>query len=90
MISFLSNLESEGNYFKTNYLMFHRQTSKTRARLEILPNQVLTHAARAAAKQAPLVAARDAREGLWLEQARNDRTATPRYVASRRARAVRA
>ena len=39
------------------------------------PNQVLTHAARAAAKQlnkapfqAPLVAARGAREGLWLEQ----------------------
>ena len=31
------------------------------------PNQVLTHAARAAAK-APLVAARGAREGLWLEQ----------------------
>ena len=31
------------------------------------PNQVLTHAARAAAKQ-PLVAARGAREGLWLEQ----------------------
>ena len=33
--------------------------------------QVLTHAARAAAKQlnkAPLVAARGAREGLWLEQ----------------------
>ena len=37
-----------------------------------LPNQVLTHAARAAAKQLnfqpPLVAARGAREGLWLEQ----------------------
>ena len=36
------------------------------------PNQVLTHAARAAAKQLnfqpPLVAARGAREGLWLEQ----------------------
>ena len=32
------------------------------------PNQVLTHAARAAAKQPPLVAARGAREGLWLEQ----------------------
>ena len=32
------------------------------------PNQVLTHAARAAASQAPLVAARGAREGLWLEQ----------------------
>ena len=35
------------------------------------PNQVLTHAARAAAKQlnkAPLVAARGAREGLWLKQ----------------------
>ena len=35
------------------------------------PNQVLTHAARAAAKQlnkAPLVAARGAHEGLWLEQ----------------------
>ena len=42
------------------------------------PNQVLTHAARAAAKQRlqsaaakqrpPLVAARGAREGLWLEQ----------------------
>ena len=38
------------------------------------PNQVLTHAARAAAKQlnkvpfqAPLVAARGAREGLWSE-----------------------
>ena len=31
----------------------------------VLPNQVLTHAARAAAKQPPLVAAR---EGLWLEQ----------------------
>ena len=31
------------------------------------PNQVLTHAARAAAKQS-LVAARGAREGLWLEQ----------------------
>ena len=33
------------------------------------PNQVLTHAARAAAKAplAPLVAARGAREGLWLE-----------------------
>ena len=38
------------------------------------PNQVLTHAARAAAKQlnkvpfqAPLVAARGAREGHWLE-----------------------
>ena len=30
------------------------------------PNQVLTHAARAAAKQPPLVAARGAREGLWL------------------------
>ena len=29
---------------------------------------MLTHAARAAAKQPPLVAARDAREGLWLEQ----------------------
>ena len=41
---------------------------------ESSPNQVLTHAARAAAKQlnkvpfqAPLVAARGAREGLWLE-----------------------
>ena len=41
------------------------------------PNQVLTHAARAAAKQlnkvpfqAPLVAAHGAREGLWLEQRR--------------------
>ena len=36
----------------------------------ISPNQVLTHAARAAAKQlkqAPLVAERGAREGLWLE-----------------------
>ena len=32
------------------------------------PYQVLTHAARAAAKQLPLVAARGAREGLWLEQ----------------------
>ena len=33
------------------------------------PNHVLTHAARAAASlQAPLVAARGAREGLWLEQ----------------------
>ena len=33
------------------------------------PNQVLTHAARAAAPfQPPLVAARGAREGLWLEQ----------------------
>ena len=31
------------------------------------PNQVLTHAARAAAKP-PLVAARGAREGLWLEK----------------------
>ena len=43
----------------------------------ISPNQVLTHAARAAAKQLnkvafqpPLVAARGAREGLWLEQSR--------------------
>ena len=36
------------------------------------PNQVLTHAARAAAPlvAAPLVAARGAREGLWLEQRR--------------------
>ena len=32
------------------------------------PKQVLTHAARAAAKQPPLVAARCAREGLKLEQ----------------------
>ena len=35
------------------------------------PNQVLTHAARAAAKQPfqpPPVAASGAREGLWLEQ----------------------
>ena len=36
---------------------------------KLSPNQVLTHAARAAAKQlnkaAPLVAARGAREGLW-------------------------
>ena len=32
---------------------------------------MLTHAARAAAKQPPLVAARGAREGLWLEQARS-------------------
>ena len=39
------------------------------------PNQVLTHAARAAAK-APLVAARGAREGLWLEQ-------QPTVIASR-------
>ena len=40
------------------------------------PNQVLTHAARAAAKQPfqpPLVAARGAREGLWLEQSENGR-----------------
>ena len=35
-------------------------------RICLSPNQVLTHAARAAAKQ--LVAARGAREGLWLEQ----------------------
>ena len=39
----------------------------------VSPNQVLTHAARVAAKhlqsgcKAPLVAARCAREGLWLE-----------------------
>ena len=45
------------------------------ARAARSPNQVLTHAARAAAKQLnkvafqpPLVAARGAREGLWLEQ----------------------
>ena len=38
----------------------------------ISPNQVLTHAARAAAKQPPLVAARGAREGLWLEQQNNN------------------
>ena len=46
------------------------------------PNQVLTHAARAAAKQLnfqpPLVAARGAREGLWLEQATGNRTLDPR------------
>ena len=45
------------------------------ARLQSSPNQVLTHAARAAAEQlnkpAPLVAARGARKGLWLEQAAN-------------------
>ena len=47
-------------------------TSPAASRLSafhISPNQVLTHAARAAAKQPPLVAARGAREGLWLEQA---------------------
>ena len=39
------------------------------------PNQVLTHAARAAAKQ-PLVAALGALEGLWLEQSGNVRRFT--------------
>ena len=40
--------------------------------VESSPNQVLTHAARAAARQPPLVAARGAREGLWLEQRREE------------------
>ena len=44
------------------------------------PNQVLTHAARAAAKQPPLVAARGAREGLWLEQLKNIRSITNKSV----------
>ena len=35
---------------------------------------MLTHAARAAAKQLPLVAARGAREGLWLDQQKRERT----------------
>ena len=39
-----------------------------RASDNVSPNQVLTHAARAAAEQPHLVAARGAREGLWLEQ----------------------
>ena len=34
---------------------------------------MLTHAARAAAEQPPLVAARGAREGLWLEQKSNEK-----------------
>ena len=46
------------------------------------PNQVLTHAARAAAKQAPLEAARGAREGLWLEQT------SPNQVLTHAARAA--
>ena len=41
------------------------------------PNQVLTHAARAAAKQLnklpPPMAARGAREGLWLEKVRGSK-----------------
>ena len=54
-------------YEKNEFQFFHWRS----------PNQVLTHAARAAAKQlnkapevpfqAPLVAARGAREGLWSE-----------------------
>ena len=46
------------------------------------PNQVLTHAARAAAKpfQPPLVAAR---EGLWLEQRFAQRETMPQPAARR-------
>ena len=45
-----------------------RRPSRCARRTSASPNHVLTHAARAAAFQAPLVAARGAREGLWLEQ----------------------
>ena len=46
---------------------------------------MLTHAARAAAKpfQAPLVAARGAREGLWLEQVLVVRRAHPPTILNR-------
>ena len=47
--------------------MAHANSLDFSARFEFSPNQVLTHAARAAANQVPLVAARGAREGLWSE-----------------------
>ena len=55
-------------------------------KIQTSPNQVLTHAARAAAKQLnkpPLVAARGAREGLWLEQIQTAASPGPRARAAR-------
>ena len=63
MISIKSNHINDDGY--------HPSTMISMISMMISPNQVLTHAARAAAKQLnkpPLVAARGAREGLWLEQ----------------------